>query len=133
MTTAPRFLARHPSEEHPYLAAVHAAWISDSCVLEPPTTPVSCNSLLTIYHHRAVHLTRFKARHAQDLRDDVLRFCERLAASPGASAQWWTFRLPDAVLYNFIEHSDTHRLLGALRTVSKLDVPAEEWDRLWNA
>lgn len=132
MTAASAFLARHPRAEHPYLATVHDLVTSGVSLADPPSADVSCDQLLTIYRQRAVHLSRFSAQHAQELRDDVLRFCERLAASPGATAQWWVFRTPDAVQYNFVEHSASHQLLGALKTVSKLDVSAEEWARLWN-
>jgi len=131
MTTVRDFLARHPPAEHPYLAIVHEASTSSACVAETPTTAVSCDQLLTIYRHRAVHLARFNARHARELRGDVLRFCKHLTASPRATAHWWVFRMPDGVHYNFVEHSGTHELLGALRTVSKLEVPADGWDRLW--
>ena len=114
------------------MATVHDSVALGACVVESPAAAVSCDELLTIYRHRAVHLARFNARHARELREDVLRFCERLAASPGATAHWWVFRMADAVHYNFVERSGTHELLGALRTVSKLEVPAEAWDRLWN-
>jgi hypothetical protein len=131
MTTALAFLARHPPAEHPYLATVHDSMASGACVADPPAAAVACDQLLATYRHRAVHLARFNARHARELRDDVLRFCERLTAAPGTTAHWWVFRLPDGVHYNFVERSGNHELLGALRTVSKLEVPAEEWDRLW--
>jgi hypothetical protein len=132
MTTAHDFLARHLPDEHPYLAVVHDSMRSGGCVVEPVGRAVSCAQLLTIYRHRAAHLARFEARHPRQLRDDVLQFCERLTASPGASAHWWVFKMPDPVHYNFLEHSRTYQLLGALRTVSKLEVSAEEWDRLWH-
>jgi hypothetical protein len=132
VTTPHDFLVRHLPGEHPYLKIVHDALKSGACVAESPGSPVSCDELLTIYRHRAAHLARFNALHARELRDNVLRFCELLAASPSATAIWWLFRMPNGVHYNFVEHSTTHRLLGALRTVSKLEVLAEEWDRLWS-
>jgi hypothetical protein len=132
MTTARDFLDRHLPAEHAYLATVHDAVTSGTCVVEPPLSTVSCDQLLIVYRQRAAHLARFKAQHARELRDDVLRFCERLSASPGATAHWWVFRMADALHYNFVEHAGSHQLLGAMRTVSKLEVPAEEWDRLWN-
>jgi hypothetical protein len=87
---------------------------------------------LTIYLHRAEHLTRFKTQHSGDLHRDVLRFCEQLESARGAFARWWTFRTPGGVHYEFVEDTATHQLLGALKTISKLEVDPEEWARLWD-
>ena len=106
--------------------------VRTDCVADaPPEAPISCDRLLAIYRDRAEHLARCNGPHARRLREDVLSFCERLAASPGATAFWWNFRMPNGLRYTFIEHSTTRGLLGALRTVSKLEVSAEEWERLW--
>ena len=132
MSTAREFLARHQPFEHPYLATVHTAMSTGACVVEPPASAVSGDQLLGLYRHRAAHLLRFKTRHAQELREDTLRFCAQLAASPSAAIEWWVFQTAGGVHYNFAEHSGTKQLLGALKTVSKLGVSAEHWHRLWN-
>ncbi len=41
--------------------------------------------------------------------------------------------MPHGVTYVFFEHSETHTLLGQLRTVSKLGVSNEDWETLWGA
>jgi hypothetical protein len=132
MTTACDFLDRHLPAEHPYLAMGHDAVAAGTCVVETPASTVSCDELLSIYRQRAGHLAHFNARHARELRDDVLRFCECSSTSSGAMARVWVFRTADAVHYNFVEHASSHERLGALRTVSRLELPTEEWDRLWN-
>ena len=131
MTRSSDFLARHPRAEHPYLASIHDSFASGVCTPEPPGQPVSCDELLGIYRHRAEHLARFSTPHASDLRNDVLAFCRQLELARGASAVWWTFQMPHGVSYNFIEQAQSRALLGALKTVSKLEVDTEEWDRLW--
>ena len=131
VTQSNDFLARHPRAEHPYLAKIHDSLASDLCTPEPPGRPVSCDQLLGIYRHRAEHLARFSSVHAGDLRNDVLAFCRLLELERGASAIWWTFKMPHGVSFSFIEQAESRALLGALKTVSKLDVDTEEWDRLW--
>jgi len=39
--------------------------------------------------------------------------------------------MPHGVSYDFIEQAESSALLGALKTISKLEVDTEEWDRLW--
>ena len=132
MTDHDEFLVRHARAEHPYLATVHDCVASGSCVGESSTSAVACDELLTIYRRRAEHLARFETKHAIDLRRDVLRFCEQLESARGASARWWIFRMPGGVHYEFVEDTEMHRLLGALKTISKIEVDSEEWACLWD-
>jgi hypothetical protein len=125
------FLARHPASEHPYLDVVHQAVDTGTCESDSAGSTVSCDALLTIYTQRARHLQQFQTPHAIELRGEVESFCRRLSTATGAIAHFWGFSLSGGVHYLFVERVDTHELIGALRTISKLDVPPDEWRRLW--
>jgi len=124
------FLARHSATEHAYLAIVRDVLASGNCTVDPPSATIPCDQLLNIYQRRAAHLAQFSTPQGQDLHRDVLRFCEQLQSARAAEANWWTFRTEGGVHYNFVERSDTHELLGALKTVSKRDVSPDEWKQL---
>jgi hypothetical protein len=129
--TGDEFLTRHPASEHPYLEVVHLALARGECQPNDDHSLVSCDQLLRTYRGRAKTLQRFQTPHAVELRREVERFCTRLAASRGKSAQFHGFRVPGGVQYLFVERTDTYELLSAMRTVSKLDVSPDEWQRLW--
>jgi hypothetical protein len=130
-STSAGFLRRHPASEHPYLEVVHLALARGQCQPESEHSAVGCDELLPTYRVRAKTLRRFQTPHAIELRREVEGFCSRLAASRGKSAQFFGFRLPENVHYLFVERTDTYELLAAMRTVSKLDVTQDEWQRLW--
>jgi len=127
------FLTRHSESAHAYVSAVCGAASRGQCEADAPSGSVDCEEVLKIYRIRAEHLARFATPHAARLRQDVVRFCERLESCKGQRFRWWTFQCPDGVTYAFAEHATSHELLGAIRTVSKLRVSPEEWERLWGA
>ena len=91
----------------------------------------SCAEVIQIYRQRADHLAKFETDHARTLRRDVLVFVGNLEASRQDQFRLWAFSMPDGVTFHFVEQHPSGRLLGCLRTVSKLAVSNADWQELW--
>jgi hypothetical protein len=127
---AARFFACHPVGEHPYIARARDAVAHRQCGISV-SAGGSTSELLSIYRQRERHLLRFQTAHAVALRRDVGSFCEEMERVQSGKVRWLSFHLGDKTAVEFIEHLDTAKLLGAMRTVSKQDVSAADWETLW--
>lgn|GEM_PF-2110662 len=58
---------------------------------------------------------------------------EAARAESGVETWWWDFSLAAGRSVIFVERKTDAAILGALFTVSKLEVSEEEWERLWGS
>ena len=132
MTPTPEdFLGRHPDADHDYLPRVRTAVADGECEVREPLSLSLGEGFIGIYEQRARNLVRWRSAHARRLQRDTAALVEAARAELGVETWWWDFSLAAGRSVIFVERKTDAAILGALFTVSKLEVSEEEWERLW--
>jgi hypothetical protein len=127
---AEAILQRNAAAAPDEVAAVRSAFLAGTCVFNVLGFGRG-RELRSIYGIRAEHLARFQTEHARRLRRDCETFCKNLERVGDVRCRFSTFDLDHGRELSFIEHDDTHELLGVLHTVKRGAVTPEEWASLW--
>ena len=132
MNTLEAFIQRHQDSQFRHKNELWAGIKAGQIIghPEPHEANLPCQHFLLIYRRRSEHLGKYGSDHARNLRADALAFCEELEKTPDELVRFWTFEQPPKDFIVF-EGINSGRVLGCLRTVSKLLVDEESWHKLW--
>jgi hypothetical protein len=128
--TSQEFIRSYCTEEFPHRDELVSVLSSESRSIKEPYSTVSCSSLLGIYRGRAQHLKKFNTPHANALQADTKAFCRNLEITAVEQCRMWNI---EGLGFDFlvIVEDGTNKILGCLRTVSKLKVDEPTWKELW--
>jgi hypothetical protein len=104
---------------------------ANSLTLDVSDKPLDCNELLSIYRGRAIQLKKFSSKHAIDLQFATEEFCSNLEAHDSYVCNFYHLMSPLKHEYLVSVVPDSMKVLGCLKTISKLSVTQSEWDALW--
>jgi hypothetical protein len=117
-------------EQSEFSAAKDAIVALENCSPTLNEGFVSCSELLDIYKVRLNHLSNMSSLHAQQLAGSTKEFVTCLATIGEERAQIITIN-PDEEVSFLIFLLSSGKLLGCLKTISKLAVTEERWEQLW--
>jgi hypothetical protein len=91
----------------------------------------SAKHLLVTYERRLWHLRGKRGEHASQLAESVSELCERLREYSG---EYCLLDIPAESPYSIVVFlaMEGQQVLGCMRTASRLEMDALEWDKLWN-
>jgi hypothetical protein len=107
------------------VSALASGWAASS--LSPA---FSISGLDRIYSIRQAHLLSLPGPHAAQLAKAIGELLANIRSNPDITASW--LRIHGSAEHHFLLLvSDSHQVLGCLRTVSQLDVSSERWEEIW--
>lgn len=132
-TSLQKFLATIQVQDFPHKEELFDAIAAGRCTfISGGGSTTDATQLLRIYRVRRAHLAGIRAAHAQALASDVSWFCQNLEAALQARVVICSVDIGPSYSLGFFLDAETNKVLGCLKTVSKLDVTDEQWERLWS-
>jgi hypothetical protein len=109
-----------------------AAAISSGATIEQAPHAGPCSDLIPTYQARMEILGRYPSEHACTLRGNVLELLNNLRGAESCVGRWVIVRAHPEYSFNVFVVEPSGAVMGCLRVVSQLQVPAARWQELWH-